>query len=61
MEIKKNVRLYKSQTGFGRWRWVHVRKCRCGKEHHIIGNDTKRAPLLPPGAIMCECGEKVYL
>lgn len=62
MGMNKNIRLYKKQTGFGSWRWVHVRKCRrCGEEHHITGNSTKQPPTLPPGAIMCKCGEKVYL
>jgi len=45
--------LYKQQF-FGYWRWVHIRQCpECGKSTKILGNDTRRLPMLPPGAIYC--------
>ena len=46
---------------FGHWRWVHVRKCNNGHETRILGGDTRRRPDLPPGAIICHCGEQIKL
>ena len=51
--------LYKEQF-FGHWRWVHIRTCKNGHETRILGNDTRRIPTLPPGAIKCsQCDEVV--
>ena len=48
---------------FGHWRWVHLRICsNCGHEVRILGNDTRRKPELPPGAIRCpKCEHNVPL
>jgi hypothetical protein len=54
--------LFKKHTGFGQWRWVHVRYCQiCKVEHHVLGNDTRMRPSLPPGAIVCDCGGLIPL
>ena len=45
---------------FGYWRWVHVRTCKNNHSVRILGNDTRRSPSLPPGAIRCPvCEEQV--
>jgi len=55
--------MYKTRCGWGRWRWVHIRKCqKCGHEHRILGNDSRLRPSLPPGAIKCAvCDGLVFL
>jgi hypothetical protein len=53
---------YKTRAGFGVWRWVHIRICKaCNREYKILGNDSRRRPSLPPGAIRCDCGANVTL
>ena len=44
---------------YGHWRWVHIRYCGNDHVNRILGNDTRRRPGLPPGAIKCYCGSLV--
>ena len=52
----------KARSGWGRWRWLHERKCAaCGRVWKILGNDTRHRPGLGSGAIRCDCGGLVRL
>lgn len=59
--MSKVILLEKRQF-WGHWRWVHRLTCgSCGKVTKLLGNDTRRGPSLPPGAIICECGAAIRM
>jgi len=47
------MKTLEKQQFFAHWRWVHIRHCENGHTMRILGNDTRKPPSLPPGAIKC--------